>query len=62
VRLKVEYIDANGKVSESSQNLSPRLVAGEQTAVSININDIYDANELARRVRVTAVGAQVAEE
>ena len=61
VRLKIEYIDANNKLRQFSINVRGMLAAGEQTAVPTKIRDISDVNELARRVRVTVVGARIAE-
>ena len=62
VVLKVEYIDQNGKLRESTQKISRNIAAGEQTSETTQIRDIVDVNELARRVRLTVVGATVAED
>lgn len=61
IKLKVEYIDASGKYREYQLSIDQKLVTGEQTAVATNIDNITDANELARRVRVTVVAAKVVE-
>jgi len=61
ITLKVEYVDANGKFREFSRSLNQRLAPGEQSAVGTEIRDITDTNDLARRVRVTVVGARVVE-
>jgi predicted Zn-dependent protease len=61
IKLKVEYINGKGKLREFSQNVRGALGSGEQTTVSTKIRDIADANELARRVRVTVVSAEVSE-
>jgi len=61
ITLRVEYIDGNGKIREFSQDVGQRLDPGEQTAMNTRIRDIADVNELARRVRVTVVGAKVVE-
>jgi predicted Zn-dependent protease len=59
ITLRVEYIDDNGKKREFSQDVGERLSPGEQTAMNTRIRDIQDVNELAKRVRVTVVGAKV---
>lgn len=61
ITLKVEYIDINGKLRQFSQTVFKALNAGEQAAVSTNIRDIRDTDELARRVRVTVLSANVAD-
>ena len=61
ITLKVEYIDGNGKFREFSRKVDRRLSPGEQDAVRIGIRDIADDNELAKRVRVTVVGAKTTE-
>jgi predicted Zn-dependent protease len=61
IALKVEYIDASGQLREYSYNVRETLNAGQQAAVSTKIRDITDADELARRVRVTVVSANIAE-
>jgi len=61
VTLKVEYIDSDGKVREFSRKFKEQLDPGEQSSVGTGIRDISDANELARRVRVTVVGATIQE-
>jgi hypothetical protein len=60
ITLKVEYIDADGKRREYSKRIDQRLAPGEQASTGTRIRDITDANELARRVRVTVTGAEVA--
>jgi tetratricopeptide (TPR) repeat protein len=62
IRVKVEYIDANGQLRESSMNFRKTLGPGEWTALPTKIRDIADSNELARRVRVTVIGAKIVEE
>ena len=47
------------KKREFSQDVGERLAPGEQAAMNTRIRDIADVNELARRVRVTVVGAKV---
>jgi predicted Zn-dependent protease len=59
--LKVEYIDQKGKLRESALRISRSLASGEQASETTQIKDIYDVNELARRVRLTVVGANLAE-
>lgn len=59
IRLKVEYINANGQLREFSQNFRGALGPGEQTAAATKIRDIADTNDLTRRVRITVVGAKV---
>ena len=59
--LRVEYIDANAKYRDFSVSLSQRLAPGEQAATRTKIRDIVDANDLARRVRLTVTGAKVVE-
>ncbi len=61
ITLRVEYIDANGKIRDYRQSIDQQLASGEQTVVATKIGDISDTNELARRVRVTVVGAKVVE-
>ena len=61
IRLKVEYIDDKGQLREFSQSFRGALGPGERTAATTRIRDISDTNELARRVRITVVGAKVAE-
>lgn len=60
ITLKVEYINAKGKLSQFSLGIPGVLNPGEQTAAATEIRDIADDNELARRVRVSVVGAKVA--
>ena len=60
VALRVEYIDADGKRREYSKRIDQRLAPGEQAATGTRIREIADASELARRVRVTVTGAEVA--
>ncbi len=61
ITLRVEYIDANGKLRDYQQSVDQQLASGEQTVVATRIDDISNTNELARRVRVTVVGAKVVE-
>ncbi len=61
IRLKVEYINANGKLRVFSRSIHGVLGSGEQTAVSTGIRDVADASALARRVRLTVVSAVVSE-
>ena len=61
IALRVEYIDANGKRREYSKRIDQRLAPGEQATTGTRIRDITDTNELARRVRVSVTGAEVAE-
>ena len=61
IALRVEYIDANGKRREYSRGIDQRLSPGEQATTATRIRDIADTDELARRVRVTVTGAEVAE-
>ncbi len=60
IRLKVEYYDANGRLQQFSRYVRGSLGPGEQTAVPTNIRDILDSDELANRVQVTVLSAQVA--
>ena len=60
IRLKVEYIDANGQLREFTHSVKEALAAGQQTAVSIGLRGIADQNELTQRVRITILAAQVA--
>ncbi|MCP4045696.1 MAG: M48 family metalloprotease [Gammaproteobacteria bacterium] len=59
IRVKVEYINSNGQLREFSMNFRKTLGPGEWTALPTKIRDIVDANELARRVRVTVTGAKI---
>lgn len=59
IRVKVEYIDANGQLRESSLSFRKTLGPGEWTALPTKVRDITDTRELTRRVRVTVVGARV---
>ncbi len=59
IRVKVEYITTNGQLNESSMRFRKTLGPGEWTALPTRINDIADARELARRVRVTVISASV---
>jgi predicted Zn-dependent protease len=61
ITLKVEYINAQGKLLEFSQNVHGALGSGEQTAVVTRIRGISDTDELARRVRVSVMSAGVSE-
>jgi hypothetical protein len=61
VRLKVEYIDASGQVRQLSRNIDRTLAPGDQAVVRTGISGISNTTELARRVRVTVLSAQVAE-
>ena len=60
IRLKVEYIDANGQLREFTHSVKEALAAGQQTAESIGLRGIADQNELTQRVRITILAAQVA--
>jgi predicted Zn-dependent protease len=62
IRLKVEHIDQSGTYREFQQEIGQRLDPGEQAAETTRIRDIPDTNELGRRVRLTVVGAQLAED
>jgi predicted Zn-dependent protease len=59
ITLKVEYIDANGKLREFTRTIDQPLEPGEQSATRTGIRDITDTNELDRRVRVTVTGAKI---
>ena len=59
IRVKVEYINANGQLRESSIRFRKTLGPGDWTALPTSIRDIADSRELSRRVRVTVVGAEV---
>jgi len=61
IQLKVEYIDSGGQLREFSQSVGKTLQSGQQTAVSTRVSGIANSNELAQRVRVTVIGAQIAE-
>ena len=61
IRLKVEYIDTSGQIRQVSRGIRKTLAPGEQAAVATGISGIANANDLARRVRVTVIRAQVAE-
>ena len=61
IRVKVEYINANGQFRESSINFRKTLGPGEWAALPTKIRDITDAKELSRRVRVTVMSAKVVE-
>ncbi len=60
IKLKVEHIDAGGKLHKTSQTVRKALKAGQQTAVATKIRGIADNNDLTRRVRVTVISADVA--
>lgn len=62
ITVKVEYVDANGKVREFTQNIRKTLNPGEQDSKATNIRDISDTNELGKRVRVTVISAKIVEE
>lgn len=62
IRVKVEYINANGQLREFSMNFRKTLGPGEWTALPTKIRDITDSNELARRVRVTVMSARIVED
>ena len=62
IGVKVEYINANGQFREFAMNFRKTLGPGEWTALPTKIRDIADANELARRVRVTITGAKIVED
>jgi predicted Zn-dependent protease len=62
IRVKVEYIDANGQLREFSMNFGKTLGAGEWTALPTKISDIVNTKELARRVRVTVMSARIVED
>lgn len=62
IRVKVEYINANGQLREFSMNFNKTLGPGEWTALPTKIRDIPDTSELARRVRVTVIGAKIVED
>ena len=59
ITLKVEYIDANGKLREFTRTIDQHLEPGGQSATRTGIRDITDTNELDRRVRVTVIGAKI---
>jgi len=59
VRMKVEYIDASGQLRQLSMQVQKALKPTEWTAKPSSIRDIPNANELARRVRVSVVGANI---
>lgn len=61
IRLKVEYINANGQLRENAMEFRKTLAPGEWTALPTSIRDITDSNELARRVRLTVIGATIVE-
>ncbi len=61
IRLKVEYFDANNQLRQFSLNVRESLGPGKWTAIPTKIRDIPAASELARRVRVTVMGAKVVE-
>jgi predicted Zn-dependent protease len=60
IRLNVEYIDANGEYRQFPRTINGPLPTGQHTAVATRITGIRNNEELARRVRVTVIGAQVA--
>ena len=62
VVLKVEFVDQGGKLREFQQTIGQRLGAGAETAEATTIRGIADANDLARRVRLTVVAANPAED
>ena len=59
IRLKVEYYDTSGRLQQFLRNVPGTLSPGEQTAIPTNIRDVQDSEELANRVRLTVVSAQV---
>ncbi|MGD9264983.1 MAG: M48 family metalloprotease [Lysobacterales bacterium] len=61
IRLKVEYIDASGQIRQLSRGIRDTLAPGEQAAVATGISGFANANDLARRVRVTVISAEIAE-
>lgn len=62
IGVKVEYIDAGGQVRALSMSFRETLEPGEWTALPTKIHDIANANELARRVRVTVMSARIVED
>ena len=62
IKLKVEYIDANGQHRQMSMNVRKTLKPGQWTALPTKINDITGTSELARRVRVTVTSARIVDE
>lgn len=62
IRLKLEYIDGNGKIRESYKNFRKTLGPGEWISFTTKIRDIADANELARRFRLTVMSARIVED
>ena len=61
IRLKVEYIDSNGQIRQLSKGIRKTLAPGEQAAVATGLSGFANANDLARRVRVTVISAEIAE-
>jgi len=62
IRVKVEYIDSNGKLCEFTMTFRQTFKSGKWAALPTKIRDIADSNELQRRVRVTVIDARVVEE
>ncbi len=62
IKVKVEYINAEGNLREYAMDLGKTLGPGEWTSSPTSIRDIKGSNELARRVRVTVTGARIVED
>ena len=62
IRVKVEYIDTNGKLREFGMTFRQTFETAESAVLPTKIRDIADSNELQRRVRVTVIGAKAVEE